>query len=78
MKTMVLACNKAEAERYQSRNCLVGATVVGTVKDLKADTDKLILVGSYRLHKKWAAIEARMWDLINCGFLVVEIEEWPE
>ena len=78
MKTMILACNKSEAERYQSRNCLFEATVVDTVKDLKADTDKLILVGSYRLHKRWAAIEARMWDLINCGSLVVEIEEWPE
>lgn len=78
MKIVIMACNKAEAERYQSRNCLFGATVVDTAKDLKSDTDKLILVGAYRLHKKWSAIEARMWDLINRGSLVVEIEEWPE
>ena len=78
MNVIIMACNKVEAERYQSRNCLFGAEIADGPKDLKSNTDRMILVGAYRLHKKWEAVEARMWDLINRGSLTVEIEEWPE
>lgn len=78
MKTMILARNRVEADRYQLRNCLFGAKIADGLEDLKPDTRRVVLVGAYWLHSEWKEIEAKICDLINRGSLVVDLDEWPE
>ena len=47
MKTMILARNRVEADRYQLRNCLFGAKIADGLDDLKPDTRRVVLVGAY-------------------------------